>query len=102
VLEEECASARGAAFDDAARLWVLEHAGRTLRARAYSPRDGEPLGTRTWAGERASVRGTGIAHVPGGFAVAALTDGEAIACGRPVGTAGEQAAFVVWVRDLSP
>ncbi len=102
VLEDECASARGAAFDDAARLWILEHAGRALRARAYSPRDGEPLGTRTWAGERASVRGAGIAQVPGGFAVAALTDGEAIACGRPVGSAGEQAAFVVWVRDLSP
>ena len=102
VLEDDCASARGAAFDDDARLWVLEHAGRALRARAYSPRDGEPLGTRTWAGERASVRGAGIAQVPGGFAVAALTDGEAIACGRPVGSAGEQAAFVVWVRDLSP
>jgi hypothetical protein len=57
---------------------------------------------RTWAGEHASVRGTGIAQVPGGFAVAALTDGEAIACGRPVGSAGEQAAFVIWVRDLSP
>jgi hypothetical protein len=102
VLEDECVSARAAAFDDSTRFWTLENSGRALRARAFSPRDGEPLGTRTWAGERATVRGAGIARVPGGFAVAALTDGEAIACGRPVGTNGEQTAFVVWVRDLAP
>jgi hypothetical protein len=100
VLEEECLSARAAAFDDAGRLWMLEHAGRSLRARAFAPRDGEPLGSRTWTGERAVVRGAGIARIPGGFAVAAMTDGEAMACGRPVGTTGEQTAFVVWVRDL--
>jgi hypothetical protein len=102
VLDDECTSARGAAVDDATRLWVLENAGRRLRARAFSPRDGEPLGFRIWAGERASLHGAGIGRVPGGLAIAALTDGEAMVCGRPVGTAGEETAFVAWVRDLAP
>lgn len=102
VLEEECASARAAAVDDATRLWVLENAGHMLRARAFAPRDGELLGQRMWAGERASLRGAGIGRVPGGFAIAALTDGEAIVCGKPIGTTGEQTAFVAWVRDLAP
>ena len=88
--------------DDATRLWVLENAGRTLRARAFAPRDGEPLGFRMWAGERASLHGAGIGRVPGGFAIAALTDGEAMICGRPVGSTGEETAFVAWVRDLAP
>src|SRR5205814_7690674 len=76
VEEDECVAARALTFDDAGRLWVLENAGRTLRARAFASADGAPLGTRTWAAERASVRGIGIARVPGGFAVAAMTDGE--------------------------
>jgi len=102
VIEDPCASARAAAFDGAGRLWALENVGRALRALAFAPRDGEPLGSRTWAGDRSSVRGAAMASVPGGFAVAATTDGESMACGKPVGNAGEQTAFVVWVRDLSP
>jgi len=102
VEEDECLSARAAAFDDASRLWVLENAGRALRARAFSPGDGAPLGSRSWSGERAAVRGVGIARVPGGFAAAAATDGELVACGKPVGNAGEQTAFVIWVRDVAP
>jgi len=100
VDEGECLAARAAAFDDASRLWVLENAGRALRARAFAPADGAPLGSRTWSGERAVVRGVGIARVPGGFAAAAVTDGELVACGKPVGNAGEQTAFVIWVRDV--
>ena len=102
VEEDECLAARAAAFDDASRLWVLENAGRALRARAFSPADGAPLGSRSWSGERAAVRGVGIARVPGGFAAAAVTDGELVACGKPVGNAGEQTTFVVWVRDVAP
>jgi len=102
VLEDPCASARAAAFDGPGRLWALENVGRSLRALAFSPRDGEPLGSRTWGGERSSVRGAAMAPLPGGFAVAATTDGESLACGKPVGNAGEQTAFVVWVRDLAP
>ena len=102
VEEDECVAARALTFDDAGRLWVLENAGRTLRARAFASTDGAPLGMRTWAAERASVRGIGIARVPGGFAAAATTDGELMACGKPVGSAGERTPFVVWVRDLAP
>ena len=102
VEEDECLSARAAAFDDASRLWVLENTGRALRAHAFSPGDGTPLGSRSWSGERAAVRGVGIARVPGGFAAAAATDGELVACGKPVGNAGEQTAFVIWVRDVAP
>jgi hypothetical protein len=98
----ECVAARALTFDDDGRLWVMENAGRTLRARAFSSADGTPLGTRTWAAERASVRGIGIARVPGGFAAAAMTDGELTACGKPVGNAGERTPFVVWVRDVAP
>ncbi len=100
--EVVAASARAAAFDGPGRLWALENVGRSLRALAFSPRDGEPLGSRTWGGERSSVRGAAMAPLPGGFAVAATTDGESLACGKPVGNAGEQTAFVVWVRDLAP
>ena len=102
IEDDECVAVRALTFDDAGRLWVLENAGRTLRARAFASADGAPLGTRTWAAERASVRGIGIARVPGGFAVAAMTDGELTACGKPVGNAGERTPFVVWVRDLTP
>jgi hypothetical protein len=102
VEEDECLSARAAAFDDASRLWVLENVGRALRARAFSPGDGAPLGSRSWSGERAAVRGVGIARIPGGFAAAAATDGELVACGKPVGNAGEQTTFVIWVRDVAP
>src|SRR5437764_1131558 len=102
VEEDECVAARALTFDDAGRLWVLENAGRTLRARAFASTDGAALGTRTWAAERASVRGIGIARVPGGFAAAATTDGELTVCGKPVGSAGERTPFVVWVRDLAP
>ena len=102
VEEDECLSARAAAFDDASRLWVLENTGRALRARAFSPGDGTPLGSRSWSGERAAVRGVGIVRIPGGFAAAAATDGELVACGKPVGNAGEQTAFVIWVRDVAP
>jgi len=102
VEEDECVAARALTFDDAGRLWVLENAGRTLRARAFASTDGAALGTRTWAAERASVRGIGIARVPGGFAAAATTDGELTVCGKPVGSAGERTPFVVWVRDLTP
>ena len=102
IEDDECVAVRALTFDDAGRLWVLENAGRTLRARAFASADGAPLGTRTWAAERASVRGIGIARVPGGFAVAAMTDGELTACGKPVGNAGERTPFVVWVRDVTP
>jgi hypothetical protein len=102
VLEDPCASARAAAFDGTGRFWALENIGRALRALAFAPRDGELLGSRTWGGDRATVRGAAMTQVPGGFAIAALTDGESMACGKPVGTGGEQSAFVVWVRDLSP
>ena len=102
AMEDECASARAATIDDSGRFWTLENAGPTLRARAFGPRDGEPLGSRAWAGDRASLRAGGIARVPGGFAAAGITDGEAIICGKPIGSTGEPAAFVVWVRDLSP
>ncbi len=102
IVEDPCASARAAAFDGTGRLWTLENVGRALRALAFAPRDGEPLGSRTWGGERSLVRGAAMAPVPGGFAVAATTDGESMACGKPVGNAGEQTAFVVWVRDLVP
>ena len=81
---------------------MLENAGRALRARAFSPGDGAPLGSRSWGGERAAVRGVGIARVPGGFAAAAATDGELVACRKPVGNAGEPTAFVIWVRDVAP
>jgi hypothetical protein len=101
VDEDECVAARALAFDDAGRLWVLENAGRTLRARAFASTDGVSLGTRTWAADRASVRGIGIARVPGGFAAAATTDGELTACGKPVGSTGERTPFVVWVRDVT-
>jgi hypothetical protein len=100
VAEEECLAVRGLAFDDVGRLWALEDAGRKLRARAFSARDGEALGIRTWAAERARVRGVGLASVPGGLGIAAVTDGESTVCGRPIGTAGEHTAFLVWVRDL--
>src|SRR5207302_7854260 len=53
VEEEECLAAGAAAFDDASRLWVLENAGRALRARAFSPTDGPR-----------SVRGAGAASEP--------------------------------------
>ena len=61
---------------------------------------GEPLGERTWTADPATVRGIALASVPGGLAIAATTDGEMLACGKPVGTAGEQTAFVLWMRDL--
>jgi hypothetical protein len=102
VEEDECLAARAATFDDASRFWVLENAGRRLRARAFSPGDGSPLGSRSWSGERAAVRGVGIARVPRGFAAAAVTDGELVACGKPVGNAGEKTTFVIWVRDVAP
>jgi hypothetical protein len=100
VVEDTCASVRAAAFDGTGRFWALENVGRGLRALAFAPRDGEPLGSRTWSGERSTVRGAAMAPVPGGFAVAAVTDGESMACGKPIGNAGEQTAFVLWVRDL--
>jgi hypothetical protein len=100
--DDECVAVRGLAFDDAARLWALENVGPTVRARAFAPTDGSALGTRTWAAERAAVRAIGIAAVPGGFAAAAVADGELEVCGRPIGNAGERTAFVVWVRDLAP
>lgn len=100
VAEEECLAARGLAFDDAGRLWALENVGRKARARAFAPGDGVLLGLREWGAERGGMRGVGIAAVPGGLAVAAVTDGEAVVCGKPVGSSGEQTAFVVWVRDL--
>ena len=96
-----CASPRALAPDDAGRLWALLQSGRTLQAMAFSPRDGEPLGSRRWSQEGVTVRGAGIARIPGGFAIAGQTDGELIACGRPVGSAGEQTGFVLWQRDLS-
>ena len=102
VEEDECVTARSLTFDDSGRLWVLENARRALRARAFASADGAPLGTRTWAGDRATVRGIGIARVPGGFVAAAMTDGEATACGKGVGNAGERTPFVVWVRDMAP
>jgi len=102
AMDDECTSARAAAIDDSGRFWTLESSGRSLRARAFRPGDGAPLGFRAWAGDRAAVRAGGIARVPGGLAAAGITDGEAIVCGKPVGSAGEPAAFVVWVRDLSP
>jgi hypothetical protein len=96
-----CATPRALASDDAGRLWALLQAGKTLQAIAFSPRDGEPLGSRHWSQDGVTVRGAGIARVPGGFAVAAQTDGELIACGKPVGSAGEQTGFVLWQRDLT-
>ena len=100
VREEPCLSARSLAFDESGRLWTLENAGRTLRAQAFSPRDGEPLGERTWTADPATVRGIALASVPGGLAIAATTDGEMLACGKAVGNAGEQTAFLLWIRDL--
>jgi hypothetical protein len=96
-----CAAPRALASDDAGRLWALLQAGKTLQAVAFSPRDGEGLGSRHWSQEGVTVRGAGIARVPGGFAIAAQTDSELIACGRPVGSAGEQTGFVLWQRDLA-
>ena len=100
VSEEQCLSARGLALDDAGRLWTLENAGSSLRARAFSPRDGEILGGRSWSAARAAVRGAAIAAVPGGLAIAGTTSGELVACGKPLGSSGEQSAFVLWIRDL--
>ena len=102
VMDDECTVARAATFDEWGRFWTLEDSGRTLRARAFGPKDGEPLGSRSWGGDRAALRAGGIARVPGGFAAAGVTDGESVICGKPVGSAGEAAAVVVWVRDLSP
>jgi hypothetical protein len=100
VAEDQCLAVRGLAFDDAGRLWALENARRRIRARAFAPGDGETLGERGWTAERAGVRGVGIAPVPWGLALAAVTDGESIVCGKPIGSSGEQTAFIVWVRDL--
>jgi len=102
VMEDDCSSARAAAFDEWGRFWTLENSGKALRARAFGARDGEPLGYRIWEGERTSLQAGGIARVPGGLAAAGITDGEAIICGKPVGSLGEPAAFVVWIRDLAP
>ena len=100
VSDEECLAARALAFDDEGRLWMLENARRTLRARAFSPADGEQIGIRSWGSGTAGVRGAGIAAVPGGLAIAAITDGELVACGKPIGSSGEETAFVLWIRDL--
>jgi hypothetical protein len=100
--DDDCVAIRALSFDDAARLWTLENAGRILRARAFAPADGALLGTRAWAAERATVRGIGIARVPGGFAAGAVADGELTVCGKPIGNAGERTPFVVWVRDVTP
>ncbi|HTO98687.1 MAG TPA: hypothetical protein VMK66_16670, partial [Myxococcales bacterium] len=100
VAEEDCIAARGLAFDEAGRLWSLEDAGRGVRARAFSPVDGESLGVRTWGAERAAMRAIGIAAIPGGFALAATTSGETVLCGKPIGSPGEETTFINWVRDL--
>jgi hypothetical protein len=100
VAEEDCLAARGLIFDEAGRLWSLENAGRGIRARAFSPEDGEGIGVRSWAAERTAMRGIGIAPIPGGFAVAGTTSGETVLCGKPIGSPGEQTGFLTWVRDL--
>jgi hypothetical protein len=96
-----CVTPRGLAADDAGRVWALLQAGRGLRALALSPRDGDSLGSRGWSQEGITVRGAGIARVPGGLALAADTDGELIVCGKPVGSTGELTGFLLWQRDLA-
>src|SRR5437764_8031765 len=44
IEDDECVAVRALTFDDAGRLWVLENAGRTLRARAFASTDGAALG----------------------------------------------------------
>jgi hypothetical protein len=100
--DDECVAVRALTVDDSGRIWTLENTGRAARARAFAPTDGSLLGMRSWDADRATVRGIGIARVPGGFAAAAVVDGELTACGKPVGNAGERTPFVVWVRDVTP
>ncbi|HZX94458.1 MAG TPA: hypothetical protein VFE90_08065 [Myxococcales bacterium] len=97
---EGCLAGRGLTVDGEGRIWALVQAGKGLSALAIAPRDGALLGSRTWAQDGTTLRGAGIARVPGGFAIAGQTDGELIACGRPVGSSGELTGFVLWLRDI--
>jgi hypothetical protein len=115
VFEGDSSDALGLALDQQGRVWLagaflgelrlgalrLSSAGkRDAFAAALSPVDGEALGSRTW-GSREEEAARAVARIPGGIAIAGWTRGELEICGRPVGSAGEQTAFLAWLRDLA-
>ena len=101
------------AFDPQGRVWTagVEHGLRVgsvqvddaghgdAYALAFDPRNGEPLGYRRFGGPAFEIA-RGLARLPDGLALTGFTEGEVQICGKPVGTFGEQTAFVVWLRDL--
>ena len=113
IFEGPSSAANHLAFDDHGRLWTagaskgirlgaasIEAAGGLDGfALAFDPATGEPLGSRRW-GTPAQDLIRGLARIPGGLALTGLTGGELIECGKPVGSLGEQTAFVLWLRDL--
>ncbi|MFN2550346.1 MAG: hypothetical protein ABR567_23215 [Myxococcales bacterium] len=113
IFEGPSSTANHLAFDEKGRLWtagvehglrlddtVIEDAGRgDAYALAFDPNTGTPIGSRRW-GSPAFDIARGVARIPGGIAVTGFTEGEMAVCGKPIGTAGERTAFVVWLRDL--
>jgi hypothetical protein len=87
--------------DEKGRLWVATPAPATaaIALSALSPLDGAPLGSRTWPGSRQSAA-IDSARIPGGVALTGVAEGELEICGKAVGSAGEQTAFIAWLRDL--
>jgi hypothetical protein len=113
IFEGPSSTANHLAFDSRGRLWtagvshgirvddtVIEDAGRgDAYALAFDPNTGTAIGSRRWASPQFDIA-RGVVGIPGGIAVTGFTQGEMTACGKPIGTAGEQTAFVIWLRDL--
>jgi len=113
IFEGPSSAANFLAFDDQGRLWtagashgirlgttLVEPAGGVDGfALALDPRTGEPLGARRW-GSRELDLIRGLARIPGGLALTGFTRGELLECGKPIGSQGEQTAFVFWLRNL--
>src|SRR5262249_25397360 len=113
IFEGPSSTANHLAFDEKGRLWtagaskgirlddqVIENAGGLdAYALAMDPNNGTAIGSRRWASPQLDVV-RGLAPIPGGIAVTGFTQGELVVCDKPIGTAGEQTGFVIWLRDL--
>ena len=113
IFDGPSSAANYLAFDEKGRLWtagashgiriddvVIEGAGDSdAFALAFDPNTGTAIGSRRWASLSFDIA-RGLARIPGGIAVTGFTRGELAVCGKPIGTAGEQTGFLIWLRDL--
>jgi len=99
IFDGPSSAANYLAFDEKGRLWaagashgiriddvVIEGAGDSdAFALAFDPNTGTAIGSRRWASPSFDIA-RGLARLA--------------VCGKPIGTAGEQTGFVIWLRDL--